>query len=305
MLGHFHYGRDSDFGIQSPIYLQWYCQYCFLFHLFFDRYIKKPVKREDRGRTMASPGPEETADHPENPDTLVALCTNYCVNNLQTFCHRQGGTDNCYTLNNGVQLPTDITEALLNQCREIGILNEGLLHAFIDPEKTKVQRLNLNGCNITDRVIRWFMPHRLTELNISNCNQISNDSLTYINQHGDTLISLFVGNSWGLFLDTHDLIPSSSSGNQSEQQILRCPHLKAFSVQGLFDLTISAQDLLSRILTPNLELQFLDLSGCRVEVESMVYLGQMETLRKLILHDVPIRDLPAAVRVLRRLRNLR
>ena len=251
---------------------------------------------------MASP---ETADNPENPDTLVTLCTSYCVNNLQTFCHRPLGSENFSVLNNGVQLPTDITEALLNACREMGILNEALLHAFIDPEKTRVQRLNLNGCSITDRVIKWFMPHRLTELNISNCNQISNDSLTYINQHGDNLISLFVGNSWGLFLDTKDLIPSTSGGIQSEQHMLRCPHLKAFSVQGLFDLTVSAQDLLSRILTTNLQLQFLDLSGCRVEVESMVYLGQMETLAKLILHDVPIRDLPAAVRVLRKLRNLR
>ena len=238
-------------------------------------------------------------------ESLFKLCVKYCAQDLSTFCVLNADCD-LYFLHEGVQLPANVSEALMQSCREKGILNEALLHAFADPSKTRIRRLNVSNCSITDRTLRWFLPHRLTELDISNCSQtITIESLAYINLYGENLRSLLIGNSWGLFVDTEDIIRHGNNGVLSDRDFFLCPQLRAFSVHGIYDLTISAQKLLTSILQTKTNLGYLDLSSSQVEVEGMHYLGGMQQLKKLILYDVPIRDLVTAVKLLRKLKNLR
>ena len=252
---------------------------------------------------MAEGGEEITTDYnADSPESLFGLCVKFCVQELSTFCMLNSESE-LYDSYEGLQLPTDVSEALMDLCRERGILNESLLHAFSDPNKTKIRRLNVSNCSITDSTLRWFLPHGLTELDISNCSQsITTESLACINEHGDNLRKLVVGNSWGLFVD----IRHGTEGSiLSDRQFLKCPRLKAFSVHGIYDLAISAKELLTKLLQSKSSLSYLDLSSCQVEVETMHYLEDMQHLTKLILYDVPIRDLVATVKVLRKLRNLR
>ena len=136
---------------------------------------------------MAEEGWDSSFDsNTENVDSLFNLCVKLCADDLSTFCFLDKESD-LYFCHEGIQLPADVSEALMERCMEKDILNEALLHAFSDPNKTKVRRLDVSKCSITDRTLRWFLPHGLSELDISNCNQsLTTESLAYINQHGDT-----------------------------------------------------------------------------------------------------------------------
>ncbi len=241
----------------------------------------------------------------EGPDSLFNLCADFCVANLATFCSFNGNSD-LYVALDGVELPSEVSEILIQLCRDKNILNESLLHAFADPSKTKLRRLDVSNCSITDRTLRWFLPHGLVELNISNCSQsLTSESLICINKYGKTLRKLFIGNSWSLFVNTEDIIKHGMDRRLSDTQFFQCPNLKAFSINGIYDLTTTAEDLLSGILQMKTTLTYLDLSSCQVKVETMSYLEEMQQLNQLVLYDVPIRDLGGAVKVLRRLRQLR
>ncbi len=241
------------------------------------------------------------------PESLWQLCLEYCVANLEAIATY----DNNYgwTLHDSIYLPVQTCDSLLHtfQGRDI-ILNDDLLHIFQDHYRTRLQRVNLRGSDITDRGIRWIMPHEPKDLNLMGCPNLTTGSLYYINKYGKNLVTLTLGTYWGLFSDL-DLTNNGERNSEEVQSLVQTglclPRLQGLTLRNMSDLMLCAQDVVRWMLQPMRRLTFLDLSGCDIDVGDMDVLEHLQDLTKLILYNVRLANPTKSVAVISKLTKLR
>ncbi len=262
---------------------------------------------------------------PDNtPDSLHDLCLDYCLQHLeQTLCDYDSHAA-VYSLKEGLSLSPSVSDRLIKKWLENGnVLNDRFLHIFKNTKHTKLKKLNLEGCNVTDDGLVWLLQHQICELNLSSCGQLSRDVLTAMNRFGGSLRSLVIGTTTQIFQDIEILddedsdsdqdgdperktIKSESGHGLNRDPILYCPNLIALSIHGLCESDFPAKRIITSILTPvKHKLCHLDLSGCETEVEYLGCLCELDSLQSLVLHEVPVYSIAMLFSHIARLKKLR
>lgn len=279
-----------------------------------------------------------------SPSTLQELTVRYLIGNLETFCDYDKDAE-LYSLKPDVALPAEICDMLFSMFMEEGhTLDDKLIHIFSDPLRSRLKRINLRDSLVSDVGLGWLMPHVPIDLDISNCSDLSKESIQHINRYGHSLRKLFIGNSVRIFRELDMVLTRSAVGSEStdeeegipfideemdavivrnrthktnnnlansqtpmstNQSIFSCPNLKAFSVHSLYETEYPAHDIMENILVPLKGLSYLDLSGCEIELEFLDCLERLSLLTTLILYDVPINNVSGAFHIIAKLKNLR
>ena len=97
-----------------------------------------------------------------SPDSLVDLTARFCASNLQKIA----GSDI-----SKFELPHEIGERLFMMTREV---NRGLSDKSVEMFRhQRMTRASLRGCSLSDKGVRMVTRHRLRELDIHNCAQLT------------------------------------------------------------------------------------------------------------------------------------
>lgn len=257
---------------------------------------------------------DEMADswEPNNPETLYRLCVQFCVVKIEIIANCDCEAADCLSRRDGVSLPLQVCEDLLNAYRESeAVVDDRFVHIFDDPVNMPLRRINVSGTDITELGLKVLMAHKPMELNINGCHSLSwsAGSLDIINVYGSNLTTLHLGNNVKMFeCSDHlaDCIYVAQNGiNTVSRQVFECPKLRALSIHNLEDKVYEATDILHAVLMPLKTLTHLDLTRCSVKVESLHALEQLNKLVSLVVCDLPIHNLFEAFNIIAKLQKLR
>lgn len=250
----------------------------------------------------------------DSPGALRELCLLYCVKNYETFCELDRYTGR-YNLKDGVSLPPEICESLLDTYVSLGrILEDNFLHVFEDPMRTHLRKVNVQDTDVTEKALLWLMRHKPHELDISGCKNVSSKTLEAINQYGKNLVKLFVGhcpfNLQNIIVKDKRRHQPSARGDAGDRTfgvdyIFDCPEVRAFSVYNLDNSVCPAHEIIATAIHPFKKLSHLDLSMCSIEVQNMDCWKDLVGLSTLILYNVPLTDVHGSFKQISRLKNLR
>ncbi|GIY11157.1 protein zer-1 homolog [Caerostris darwini] len=195
------------------------------------------------------------------PDSLLDHSLKSCIKFPRAFCQynpREAG----FELRDGLSLPEEICEHMLQVLKDElkdGDL-ESLVKIFKDVTRTRLRRVDFSNCPLTDRVLDIVCHHKIKELNISGCKQLTQSALYSIAQLRDVLFSLNVGSGAHIFSNE----PTSKATGAEEDHLLH-------HCMGL--------------LYSNVE----DEAAVQIEPERLAYL-ELPYLRKLVVHDLAKAD---------------
>lgn len=104
--------------------------------------------------------------------------------------------DELNQVHEGIVLPSEICDYLLQTMVSEGLdIDDRVAKAFSDPHRSKLRRLELRNSNITNYGFSLLAAHNFRELRISNCNNLSDDILTDLNNHAENLVELSIENA--------------------------------------------------------------------------------------------------------------
>ncbi|XP_055944753.1 protein zer-1 homolog [Argiope bruennichi] len=259
-------------------------------------------------------------------DSLLDIAIRFCVKNPRAFCQynpREGG----YELREGLSLPEEICERMLAVCKIE--LKEGdfesLIKLFKDTNRTRLRQVDLSNSRVTDKTLEILANHKITELDISGCKQLTQAALDSIAKLWDGLQSLIIGSSSHIFEER----TSKTSEIQDDHLLHHCMGLLYGNVEDnvlihsepqtptylqlpllrkvvIHDVPKSEQNLCFMSLMKSAQyLTYLDLSKCELNANEMNAIIMSKNLISLILCDVPnIRDLFHAICEIKTLRHL-
>ena len=112
----------------------------------------------------------------ERPHKLKDVVINYCISNVSTFCDvDEDGKP--VKVREDAYLPSVICDRMLSTLSEQGAATDEIVKVFCDPNKTKLERVNLSQAPITNASIMHLSCHKLVELDVSNCSYLTEDCL--------------------------------------------------------------------------------------------------------------------------------
>ena len=251
----------------------------------------------------------------ECPPTLRDLCLSYCVQNTHTFSEYDSTTGK-YSLKDGVSLPSEICESLVDTYVGTGrILDDNFMHIFKDHMRTHLRQINVQDSNVTEAALQWLIPHKPTELNISGCKDVGKRTVESINHYGKQIARFSIGDCVDVFkglqiknISTRSLSATQSNGDArilGSDYIFYCPELRAFSVHNLNKEKCQAHDIIAVTVRPFQKLTYLDLSSCNIDIQAIDSVAELCHLSSLILYNVPLNDIHSAFQQIGKLKTLR
>ncbi|XP_030625003.1 protein zer-1 homolog [Chanos chanos] len=131
----------------------------------------------------------------DNPDSLMALCIDFCLRNLrQTMCCI--GDRNKLCLRPDVFLPSEICDKLVNAYMELMHTDsnfepqDSFFQLFSDPRSTRLTRVQLREDFVRDRDLEAIGKQDLIELHLTYCSHLTARSLKTLSSFKQTLVSL-------------------------------------------------------------------------------------------------------------------
>lgn len=224
------------------------------------------------------------------PETLLELCFKFVVKRPDTICTVDPFTKD-YRLRDGLALPSEICENIIHFYQQSGnIVDDKFVNIFQNPHTTRLKRVRLRNSAITDDGLCALLSHRLIELDLFNCINITEGSLAHINDFGNSLLSLSVGSQVHILPDTlysedSQKLPEADkrSAYQERGYILRTPNLRKLTVKNLY---VPGEKFYFPLLLHSLQnLVYLDLSNC-FDLGDLSYLCDLKNLSTLILYNV-------------------
>lgn len=226
-----------------------------------------------------------------SPESLLDLCGKYVISHPETFCvlHPESGL---WCLRPGLALPMEICEKLITlwQDGDPKGLDDKFINIFKDLACTRLKRITLRNSSVSDHGLNLLLSHHLVEVDISNCNKLTERTLENINKVGETLTALVIGKTKTVLPDSVSLPESSDSSDSSplseiEQRgyILKTPNLRKLVVRDLY-LPMEPQ-YFALLMKPLSKLTHLDMSGCFF-LDELTYILHMKFLVSLNLHSV-------------------
>uniref|UniRef100_A0A8C2D456 Protein zer-1 homolog n=1 Tax=Cyprinus carpio TaxID=7962 RepID=A0A8C2D456_CYPCA len=115
----------------------------------------------------------------DDPDSLMSLCTVFCLKNLRrTMCYSEGER-NQLQLRPDVFLPGEICDRLVNVYMDLVHTDsdfkqqDGFFQLFSDPRSTRLTRLQLREDLVRDRDLEAIGKQDLMELHLSCCSHVT------------------------------------------------------------------------------------------------------------------------------------
>ncbi|MBN3297604.1 ZER1 protein, partial [Amia calva] len=234
----------------------------------------------------------------DNPESLMALSTEYCLRNLQgTLCYL---LDNkTLRLHPDIFLPSEICDKLVNAYMEL-VHTDGTFEMhktffllFSDPRSTRLTRVQLRENTVQDRDLEAIRNQDLIELHLTNCEKLSSRSLQTLTSFRHTLVSLSLFGCSNIFYkddnprcfdDTERLV------NPIRQVLVTDFTFQGFSRLRLLNLGgLTEQVDVEALLQPLGTLTSLDLSG--VQLPRGAFLSQWrDRLTYLVLYNVDLAE---------------
>ncbi|XP_037401610.1 protein zer-1 homolog [Pygocentrus nattereri] len=251
----------------------------------------------------------------DNPDSLMALCTVFCLKNLRrTMCYT--GVRNRLYLRPDVFLPSEICDKLVNVYMELVhtdsnfVPQDGFFQLFFDPRSTRLTRLQLKGDFVRDKDLEAIGKQDLIELNLTSCNHLSARSLQTLSSFKHTLVSLNLFGCANIFFHKTRAPLARGEDDDEEEHLPRHAVDSDFTFQGFNRLrllnlgNLPAEVDVEVLLKPLPALTSLDLSG--VYLARPAFLAQWrDRLASLVLYNVDLsEDLISTVVQISRLRHL-
>ncbi|XP_071041876.1 protein zer-1 homolog [Parasteatoda tepidariorum] len=144
---------------------------------------------------------------PNSPDTLLDISLFNCCKNPLTFCtfHPSLG----YRLREGLALPQEICERMLEVCRTQMCDDDfyKFIRIFAD-SPTRLRHVDLRDTPVRDSDLVVFLYHPITELNLKGCTKLNRGALKCLSKFSGSLQTLILGSNPDLFND--DDIPAGS-----------------------------------------------------------------------------------------------
>uniref|UniRef100_A0A4W5RJ29 Protein zer-1 homolog n=1 Tax=Hucho hucho TaxID=62062 RepID=A0A4W5RJ29_9TELE len=239
----------------------------------------------------------------DNPDSLMALSTAFCLRNLRrTMCYLGDGNKLC--LRSDVFLPSEICDKLVNTYMELVHSDsnfepqDGFFLLFSDLRSTRLTRVQLREDLVRDRDLEAIGKQDLIELHLTYCNSLSARSLKTLASFRQTLVSLSLFGCSHIFYRKGGA-PLACNEDDEEEEEQRPASRQAldtdFSFQGFNRLRLLNLGGLPEevdpeaLLKPLPALTSLDLSG--VQLPRAAFLAQWkERLASLVLYNVDLSE---------------
>uniref|UniRef100_A0A8C7IYH2 Protein zer-1 homolog n=1 Tax=Oncorhynchus kisutch TaxID=8019 RepID=A0A8C7IYH2_ONCKI len=240
----------------------------------------------------------------DNPDSLMALSTAFCLRNLRrTMCYLGDGNKLC--LRSDVFLPSEICDKLVNTYMELVHSDsnfepqDGFFQLFSDPRSTRLTRVQLREDLVRDRDLEAIGKQDLIELHLTYCNSLSARSLKTLASFRQTLVSLSLFGCSHIFYRKGGAPLACNEDDEEEEEQQRPASRQAldtdFSFQGFNRLRLLNLGGLPEevdpeaLLKPLPALTSLDLSG--VQLPRAAFLAQWkERLASLVLYNVDLSE---------------
>lgn len=235
------------------------------------------------------------------PDSLFDQCIKYVGRNLNVLADTDP-VSGCLRLKIGLTLPNEICDKLLEVYQKVGgVVDDKFVTLFENPGAARLKRIKLKNSAISDDGLKILVNCLPVELDISNCRELTEKSLTHINERGINLVSL----SFGLFpkvlprnLRSKIIKNDEKNFNSNNNYILKTPNLKKLTIRNL----IVEINYFDHLLKPLEKLTYLDLSGCYTP-GGLTFLVLLQNLTSLILYNV--QDLNSSISCIEKLKNLK
>ncbi|XP_033643619.1 protein zer-1 homolog [Asterias rubens] len=204
---------------------------------------------------------------------LLDLLIEYCITHIETFCTVVSPDKTPVTVFKDVFIPSNIADLMVarlcDQALERDKMDD-LMSVFCNTDQVALQRVNLNRSNISNRTIASLARHKLFELNISNCRELTVECLP----------DLFKQTSLKVLDISKNVLLLAGFGHD----------LCDFPLENLRVLNIGftelSTDQLERLLQPLVNLVSLDLSRVLLKGDDLTFLRPLSAqLRSLVLHD--------------------
>lgn len=125
------------------------------------------------------------------PEPLTVLCFKLICHNLDVIsfkvCNRR-------KLHQSLVLPSGICDRLIEfiQRSESNEDINNVLSIFDNLKSTKLKNLKISRCLVEDATLKFLLNHKLMYLEISDCPQLTNHILEYINNNSENLYNLAI-----------------------------------------------------------------------------------------------------------------
>uniref|UniRef100_A0A8D3AES0 Protein zer-1 homolog n=1 Tax=Scophthalmus maximus TaxID=52904 RepID=A0A8D3AES0_SCOMX len=239
----------------------------------------------------------------DNPESLMALTTVFCLKNLRkTMCY-QGFRDKL-CLRSDIFLPSEICDKLVNTYMELVHTDsnfepeESFLQLFSDPRSTRLTRVQLREDFVRDRDLEAIRKQDLIELHLTYCNSLSSRSLKTLTCFRETLVSLCLFGCRRIFYrkggaplacnedseEEEEESPAARQALETDFNFQGFNRLRLLNLGGLPD-EVDAEMLLK----PLKSLTSLDLSN--VQLPGTAFLTQWkDRLASLVLYNVDLSE---------------
>jgi len=247
---------------------------------------------------------------PNSPESLLKLATRYCIKHKEVFTEQLP----CGSLKllDGLYLPLEICESLFQICHEEHInIDDNFTNIFADSQNSKLRQLTVSDSSVSDNGMRCLLAHNLKKISITSCVHLTTQTLEFINECSDNLISVSVDNTFQIFPDCLSTAnPDSEDEFEDEYQgmmgmnniyekrhfILKAPRLKNLCIKDLY--IVQGRNYFNTLCKALPNLSHLDLSGLMHSqgLQNLKFLLNCPHLVSLILHNV--KEVKAALNTL-------
>ncbi|XP_015513478.1 protein zer-1 homolog isoform X1 [Neodiprion pinetum] len=234
------------------------------------------------------------------PESLADICFRLICSNLDIISSKD---ERGYRiLRKGVALPSEICDKIIEFAHRNGTrdIDDYFLSMFKD-SPTRLKRVKIANSSLSDESVLTITKHKLTELELSECKNLTELTIEHINANSDNLISLaFRGGS--MIVPSQLKSEDDSALNYNKRgYVLRTPNLKKLALWNV-DIAAYKYELLLAGLT---NLTHLDLSNAS-HIGHVYYHNLVPNLVSLSLYNVKINSHPEAfVTNISYLKNLR
>ena len=245
------------------------------------------------------PAKQRTVWAENSPETLLKLTTRFCLKQPRVFTDQL--PCGSLKLKDGLYLPLEISEALFTVCQEERIdIDDNFTNIFADFLYTRLGHLAISNCSLSDQGMRCLLGHGLKVISINNCLKLSTNSLEFINDNSDSLMSLHVENCYQIFPDYLSSISQDSEDEFDDENtdeftesmyekrhyILKAPRLKNLCIKDLY--VAQGRNYFNVLMKALPNLSHLDLSGLMHSqgLNRLIFLLNCPNLISLILHNV-------------------
>ncbi|XP_073689094.1 protein zer-1 homolog, partial [Garra rufa] len=240
----------------------------------------------------------------DDPDSLMSLCTVFCLKNLRrTMCYSEGERNRLH-LRPDVFLPSEICDRLVNVYMDLVHTDsdfepqDGFFQLFGDPRSTRLTRLQLREDLVRDRDLEAIGKQDLIELHLTYCNRLTARGLRTLCSFRHCLLSLSLFGCSNIFFKKGGA-PLAYAEEDEDEDLEERLHRHTvdldFSFQGFNRLRLlnlgglPAEVDVETLLRPLPALTSLDLSA--VHLPRPAFLTQWkERLASLVLYNVELTE---------------